>query len=230
MKDLEKGLKSQLLLSFFGLAFALSGCAMLQPAGSVGNLEERIARLEEGLKEISAQVEKNRDNLLFQEAKIRDHQALLEGSGTEKGTAEAANAAFDPAGVIGGRDITPATVYRAAFGNYASGRYQPAVLGFRAFLERYPDNPYAANAQFWLGECHYALDEYPQALEAFDALVNFQPPSDKAPDALLRIVAILKKLPDENRAQETARFLLKNYPDSPAARTLREYYPEYKAP
>ena len=217
----------RLFLAFFGLSFALSGCATYEPGG---RLEERVALLEKELREISIQVEKNRDSLIFQEARISDQQALLQRSVAEKVTPEAPKAVFEPSGPSAGEDITPATVYRGAFGNYASGRYQQAVMGFRAFLERYPDNLYAANAHFWLGESHYALDEYPQALKEFNTLVNFQPPNDKAPEALLRMVSILKKLREEGKARETGQFLINNYPGSPATKTLRESYPEFKIP
>lgn len=218
------------LLVFFGLSFALSACATFQPSATQRGLEEKVVLLEKKVQEISAQVEKNRGDLLRQETRINNHQVLLDQLLAEKVTPESPKAVFDPSQPTGGGDFSPAAVYREAFGNYASGRYPQAILGFRNFLGRFADNSYTPNAHFWLGESHYALGEYPQALKEFGTLVNIQPPSDKVPEGLARMVAILKNLREDAKARDTAEFLLKTYPESVAAKMLQRDFPEFRTP
>jgi tol-pal system protein YbgF len=231
MKAKQKLNSTLYLAVFFGLSLALSACAPLSSPESQTGWEERVALLEKKLQEVSAQVEKNRTDIQEQAARIDSHQALLDRSTAEKVTPEAPKTGFDATPSFNGSgEFTPAAVYREAFGNYAAGRYQQAVMGFRAFLDHFPDNVYAPNAHFWMGESLYALAEYPQALKEFDTLVGIQPPNDKAPEALERMVDILKKLQEDDKARETAGFLLKNYPDSPAAKTLQQSFPEFRTP
>ncbi len=38
------------------------------------------------------------------------------------------------------------------------------MSGFESFLIAYPNSPIAENAQYWLGEAHYAKGEYDKGL------------------------------------------------------------------
>jgi len=230
MNENRKDIKSLGLLIFLGVSFALSACATLPPSARQQGLEDRVALLEKKLQEISAQVEKNRAGVQDQEARINEQRALLDHQIAEKVTSEPPKPVFDPSPGLRTGSATPAAIYREAFGNYASGRFQQAVRGFQAFLERYPDNSYAPNARFWLGESHYALEEFPQALKEFDFLAGMQPPSEKVPESLARMATILNRMQDHARARETAEFLLKTYPESAAAQTLRQSMPELRTP
>ena len=60
---------------------------------------------------------------------------------------------------------SPTEVYLQAFGDYASGRYQIATHGFETFLQRFPNNSYASNAQFWLSDCHFNQQQYALAIQ-----------------------------------------------------------------
>lgn len=50
--------------------------------------------------------------------------------------------------------------YTQAFNTLKEGRYQDAIQAFRAFQKNYPESPYAANAQYWLGESYSVSREY----------------------------------------------------------------------
>jgi len=230
MKKNQKPGSIQLLTILLGLSFAISGCANFPTTRERHRLEERISLLEKKFREISVQTEKNSENIRRQETKIGHHQALLDRLTAEKVTPESPKAVPNPESHAGERGRYPADIYRNAFGNYASGRYRQAILGFGAFLERYPDNSFAPNAHFWLGQSHYALKEYHQALKEFDALVTARPENHNTPEALEKMVVILLRLREEERARKTADFLLRNYPESSAAKTLRQNFPQFGTP
>ena len=58
-----------------------------------------------------------------------------------------------------------------------------ALDAFGAFIVRYPDHPYAANALYWRGESYYSLSDFSNAIAQFDALAIRYPASSKLPDA-----------------------------------------------
>jgi len=58
---------------------------------------------------------------------------------------------------------------------------------FQDFLNRYPKDELAANAQYWLGETYYADKKWNDAIVEFQKVLKEYKGSDKVPDALLKI-------------------------------------------
>ena len=76
--------------------------------------------------------------------------------------------------------------YQRAFDLLQDGRYQAAGSAFQAVLEEHPGTSYAENARYWLGETHYVVRNFDQALEQFEAVAG-NPDNSKRPDAILKI-------------------------------------------
>lgn len=120
------------------------------------------------------------------------------------------------------RDSSPPAEYVKAFGLYSANNFSAAIETFQAFLTKSPHNEYAANAAYWIGECHFSLSEFPQALAAFQKAVDGYPKSAKAADALLKLGYTQAALKEPNKATATFERLIKTYPSSPAAAKARE--------
>src|SRR5438132_1320492 len=58
---------------------------------------------------------------------------------------------------------------------------------FQDFMNRYPKDELAANAQYWLGETYYAEKKWNDAIVEFQKVLKDYKGSDKVPDALLKI-------------------------------------------
>ena len=56
---------------------------------------------------------------------------------------------------------------------------------FQDFMNRYPKDELAANAQYWLGETYYAEKKWNDAIVEFQKVLKEYKGSDKVPDALL---------------------------------------------
>ena len=97
-------------------------------------------------------------------------------------------------------------------------RIPEAISALEAFLRQYPDSSYADNAQFWLGEAHYAAQDYGAAVVDFQTLVEKFPQSPKVPDALLKMGYIRYAQGDYGKAREVFEGLIRHYPDTAAAR------------
>lgn len=113
-------------------------------------------------------------------------------------------------------------VYLQAFGDYASGRYQRAIQGFAAFLQRFPNNSYAGNAQFWLGDCYFNQQQYSLAIQEFERVLKDYPNAPKNPDALLKIASARLQLGNTDEARLAIDTLKQRYPKSTAAQKAQE--------
>lgn len=117
---------------------------------------------------------------------------------------------------------TATEVYLQAFGDYASGRYHEAIRGFESFLQRFPTNSYASNAQFWLGDCYFNQQQYARAVEEFEKVIAGYPNASKNPDALLKIAIAQLQLGDTDKARQAVDRLSRRYPKSTAMQKAQE--------
>jgi tol-pal system protein YbgF len=119
-------------------------------------------------------------------------------------------------------ESSPTEIYLQAFGDYASGRYQAAILGFETFLQRFPNNSYASNAQFWLGDCYFNQQQYIQSVKEFEKVLNNYSNAPKNPDALLKIAIAKLQLGETDAARQAVDNLNRRYPKSPATQKAQE--------
>jgi tol-pal system protein YbgF len=112
--------------------------------------------------------------------------------------------------------------YDSAIATFKGGDYAAAAKELGDFVRRYPSSGFAANAQYWLGNAHYAAQNYKAAIAAQQQVVANYADSPKAPDALLNIASSYLELKDKKNAKKSFQTLVSKYPDAPAAATARE--------
>jgi tol-pal system protein YbgF len=110
--------------------------------------------------------------------------------------------------------------YDAALALVNNKQYSQGLDAFAAFLVKYPDHPYAANAMYWRGECYFAQGDYVRAAEQFDGVVARFPLGAKTPDALLKLGICQQKLQNGAKAQTYFDKLAREWPRSDAARKI----------
>jgi tol-pal system protein YbgF len=118
-------------------------------------------------------------------------------------------------------DPTEQKDYDAAMLLFKAGDYKAAAGALDAFVRRYPESGYAANAQYWLGNAFYAQRDCKSAIAAQQVVLKAYPDSPKAADAMLNIASCQTELKDK-AAKKTLQDLIKTYPDTPAAETAKE--------
>jgi tol-pal system protein YbgF len=77
--------------------------------------------------------------------------------------------------------------YNYAFGKLREADYPAAEEALRAFVQRYPNDALAGNAQYWLGETYYVRKDYNNAAATFAEGYRKYPQSGKAADNLLKL-------------------------------------------
>ena len=101
-------------------------------------------------------------------------------------------------------------------------RYDDAARAFAKFLKKYPNDPLAPNAQYWLGEANYVSQHNAEALQAFELVVSRFPDSTKAPGALFKIGRLQQAAGNKSAARASFERVLTDYPESPAAGLARQ--------
>ncbi|WP_208985164.1 MULTISPECIES: tol-pal system protein YbgF [unclassified Stappia] len=112
---------------------------------------------------------------------------------------------------------SPRGDYDGAYSMIMAGDYAGAEAGFKRFLQDHPNDPLAANAQFWLGESLYARKQYRDAADAFLKSYTDYPDSSKVTDSLLKLGLSLKGIGQKDAACATFSELLTKYPGAPTS-------------
>ncbi len=107
----------------------------------------------------------------------------------------------------------PDELYRNSYEFILSGDYGTAEAGFRNHISRFPDDPKAADARYWLGESLLGQKKYRDAAEIFLAASKEYPSAKKAPDMLLKLGVSLNGLDQHDVACATFSEIGKRYPD-----------------
>ena len=107
---------------------------------------------------------------------------------------------------------TPRGVYDLGYGYLLHKDYALAEETLREFLQRYPKDRMAADAQFWLGESMFQRQNYRDAATAFLDMSKKYETHPKAPDALLRLGQSLAALHERELACATLSEVARKYP------------------
>jgi len=103
--------------------------------------------------------------------------------------------------------------YIDALSAYQNGDFMGAIDAFEMLIRNDSQNDYADNAQYWIGESYYALDEYSKAIEAFRKVIQFND-SNKADAAQFKIGYSYLNSGDKARGYDELERLLDMFPES----------------
>ena len=116
---------------------------------------------------------------------------------------------------------SPADLYDTAYGDYTKGRYALAIQGFQEYLDSYPGTALSDNAQYWIGESHYAQRKFKESIDDFDKLLKLWPKSGKAAAALLKKGYSLLEMGQKAEAVVQLQYVIHEYPSAEEARLAR---------
>ena len=93
--------------------------------------------------------------------------------------------------------------------------YGAAQAAFEDFLNRYPKDSLAGNAQYWLGEAHFVRGEYKEAAGSFLKGYQNYAGNARAADSLLKLAMSLDRLGQKDAACSSFAELSTRFPDAP---------------
>jgi tol-pal system protein YbgF len=110
----------------------------------------------------------------------------------------------------------PKQAYETAYGYLLQQNYGAAEGAFDEFLKRFPNDPLAGNAQYWLGEAYFVRGQYKAAASAFLKGYQSYSKSAKAPESLLKLAMSLDRLGQKDAACSSYAELNARFPSAPA--------------
>lgn len=172
-----------------------------QVSGQVQSLHDSV----DELKAKMAQVSKQLNDIQTAQQNITNPPAAQPGS---SGGAPANNTNTAP---------PPETLYNNALGDFNAGKNDLASQEFAQFLQVYPNNDLAGNAQFYVGEIDYRQNNFQAAIQDYNKVLDQYPGGNKGAAAQLKKGFALLELGQKNEGVQELRSLITRYPKSPEA-------------
>lgn len=111
----------------------------------------------------------------------------------------------------------PDFLYNNALTDFNAGKSDLAAQEFTEFLQTYPNNDLAGNAQFYLGEIDYRGGNFQAAIQDYNKVLDQYPGGNKGPAAQLKKGFALLELGQKDAGVQELRSLITRYPKSPEA-------------
>lgn len=89
-------------------------------------------------------------------------------------------------------------------------------------MRTHPKSDQAENAQFWVGESHFALRQYEQAILAYQEVIKNFPKGNKVANATLRQGMAFLEINDKTSAKLLLDKVVKNYPNTSEAKIAQQ--------
>lgn len=103
-------------------------------------------------------------------------------------------------------------IYDAAYKLVEDKKYAEAQIALEDFIEKYPNDPLAGTAQYWLGETFYVRGLYELAAVAFAKGFKSYKDSSKGADSLFKLGMTMEKLNKKKEACTAFKNVKKEYP------------------
>lgn len=124
--------------------------------------------------------------------------------------------------------LTPTSAFNLAYNDYLNGRYELAVGGFQRFLQDFPSTSLAPNAQYWIGECHYAMKDFVRAIQAFERVAQDYPRSERVPAALFKLGLAVMETGDTPKARGYLKRVIEEFSYSDEAKLAKNKLAELR--
>lgn len=178
----------------------------------IDTLATQTQGLSDNLQDVQARVGKLSQQLTDVQSLLQSIDGKMSGGGSSSGGlgANAPNPTAPP--------ISADTLYQNALRDFTSGKYDLARQEFSDYLRNFPANDLAGNSQFYIGEIHYAQNDFQGAVTEYDKVLYNYPKGNKVPAALLKKGMSEVKLGQKASGTRDLREVVRRFPGSDEAR------------
>ncbi|HXA63970.1 MAG TPA: tetratricopeptide repeat protein [Bryobacteraceae bacterium] len=190
------------------------------PVASVG---QKLDQMAEDFRAVRESVLDMNTRMGKLDAKMADLQNLIN---TIKAPAPPPPGATSPSGAPGAPQAAQAgpppgmeasTAYTNAYRDYLGGKYDLAMPEFNDYLKYFSNTQFASNVQFYIGDIYFKKQDYTNALQAFDNVLERFPDGNKTADAHYMKGMALMQLGRNDSAAREFRDVYTSYPDTDLA-------------
>ena len=127
-----------------------------------------------------------------------------------------------PAPLASTAGLSPTRLYETARADYFAGQWTSAISGFEAFLRTFPRSEQADDAQFHIGETHFAQNQWAEAIAAYNQVIQNYPGTNAVPDAYYKRGLAQQSLGQVDAARASWEAVARNFPESDAGRLAKQ--------
>jgi tol-pal system protein YbgF len=187
---------------------------------SIDELKSRMAKLDKSIQDMQGQLQNTQNG----PSGTPGQQPPVGGGSPMPAPGPGASTA-PPAGPAPGPTGAQAPplqeTYQAGLRDYNAARYSVAAGEFQDVVTYYPQDDMAGTSQFYLGEIAYRQQDYPNAIKAYNAVLESFSGSPKAPAAQLRKGLALLQTNKRDAGIHELRSLIQRHPQTPEATQAR---------
>ncbi len=127
-----------------------------------------------------------------------------------------------PMGMQEGGGEGAGVIYDAALTQFRRGAYTSARLGFEELVDRFPNDPLAPEARYYLADIQEQEGDTQGAIQGFLRVQEFHPTAERVPDALYRVGMLYRQAGDRDEARRYLERVVNTWPESGAADLARD--------
>ena len=181
------------LIFMAGSGFLLSGCIASERDMStlklqlkelnttITQMQANQAELAGKMEELNRNLSVSNENLSQVDVQISNLSAKLDDLTASVRPAAGTAAAEKPAAAL-----LPSDLFAEAKGHLDKGAYEPAAMGFKLYVTKYPDSENTEQAYMYLGDAYIAAGQTKQGAIAYATLLQKFPKSKFIPAARLK--------------------------------------------
>ncbi len=113
--------------------------------------------------------------------------------------------------------LSAETLYSNAYRDYLGGNYDLALQEFSDYIKYFNETQFAPNSQFYIGNIFYKKQDFPNALAAFDAVLEHYTDNPKTAGAHFWKGKTLLAMGKRDAAAKEFREIVSKYPTSDVA-------------
>ncbi|MCR5813439.1 MAG: tol-pal system protein YbgF [Desulfovibrio sp.] len=114
-------------------------------------------------------------------------------------------------------------LYDAGLNAYNARNYSEAQRSFADFLKNYGSHNLVPDAQYYLAECYFQRNQFPEAALAYNEVITKYPKSSHAAGSYLKQGICFSKSGQKDAAKARMNELIKKYPSSPEAARAKNF-------
>jgi tol-pal system protein YbgF len=189
--------------------------------GPVANVGQKLDQMSEDFRAVRESVLDMNTRMGKLDAKMADLQNLINTIRTPPpapppatGTTPAGDTNTNQASSGPPAGMTADVTYTNAVRDFTGGKNDLAFQEFSDYLKYFRDSQLAPNAQFYLGQIYYRKQDYENAIQAFDAVLEHYSDNNKTADAHYSKAVSLMGLGKNDSAAREFRDVYARYADT----------------
>ena len=118
--------------------------------------------------------------------------------------------------------LSPTRMFETARADYFAGQWASAINGFEAFLRTFPRSEQADDAQLNIGESYYSQNRLPEAIAAYNLVIQNCPGTNSVPTAYYKRGLSQQQAGQVDAARASWETVAKSFPDSAEGQLARQ--------